>query len=326
MILRRARHITAAMAWFWIGVLLVGTPDTAAQPYPSKPVRIMVGFAAGDPNDVIARIIGQWLSVKLGQAFVIENRPGAGSNLATEAVVRSPADGYTLTMIAASAAINATLYSNLKFNFIRDIAPVASIIRLPLILAVHPSVPAKTAQELIAYARANPGRLNFASSGNGTGPHMAGEMLKMLAGIDMTHVPYRGAAPALTDLITGQVQVMITGAAAEYVRGGRLRALAVTSTTRSEGPESIPALAEVVPGYEATTWFGIGAPRDTPADVVDKLNRAVNAGLADPSILNQLSAFGGSVLPGTPADFSKLISDETRKWGKVVEFSGAKVN
>jgi tripartite-type tricarboxylate transporter receptor subunit TctC len=296
-----------------------------AESYPARPVRIVVGSAAGDLTDIVGRVMGQWLSEHLAQPFVIEDRPGAGSNLGTEMVVRSPADGYTLLMVAASAAINATLYENLKFNFMRDIAPIASIVRQPQIVVVHPSVEATTVPELIAYAKANPNKLSFASPGVGTAPHLAGELFKMMSGINMTHVPYHGAAAALNDLLSGQVQVMITAAARELVGDGTLRALAVTSAQRSEHMPGIAAVAEFLPGFESSAWFGIGAPKDTPVEAVNLLNKVINRGLADQNIRTRFSKMGGDIIHGTPADFGKLIADETEKWARVVKFSGAKV-
>ena len=297
-----------------------------AQTYPSRPVRIIVGVAAGGTLDILARVMGQWLSERLGQPFVIENRPGAGSNIATEAVVRAPPDGYTLLLIGPANAINATLYDKLNFNFIRDIAPVAGIIRFPNVVVVNPSVPVKTIPELISYAKANPGRLNMASSGNGSTIHMSGELFKMMAGVNMVHVPYRGGALALTDLIGGQVQVMFDNVptSAEYIRAGKLRALAVTSTARSEVLPDLPTVADVLPGYEASAWYGVGVPKNTPAEIIDRINKEINAILADPKSKARLADLGASLLPGSPADFGKVVADETEKWGKVVEFSGAK--
>jgi tripartite-type tricarboxylate transporter receptor subunit TctC len=296
-----------------------------AETYPARPVRIVVGSAAADLTDIVGRVMAQWLSEHLPQPFVIEDRPGAGSNLGTEMVVRSPADGYTLLMVAASAAINATLYENLKFNFMRDIAPIASIVRQPQIVVVHPSVPATTVPEMIAYAKADPNRLSFASPGVGTAPHLAGELFKMMSGINMTHVPYHGAAAALNDLLSGQVQVMITAAARELVRDGKLRALAVTSAQRSEHVPGIPAVAEFLPGFESSAWFGIGAPKDTPVEAMNLLNKEINRGLIDQNIRTRFSEMGGDIIHGTPADFGKLVADETEKWARVVKFSGAKV-
>jgi tripartite-type tricarboxylate transporter receptor subunit TctC len=297
-----------------------------AQTYPTRPVSWIVPFPPGGTTDILARLMGQWLSVRLGQPFIIDNRAGAGSNIGTEAVVRAPPDGYTLLLVGPPSAINATLYDKLNFNFIRDIAPVAGIISGPNVMVVHPSVPAKTVPEFIAYARSNPGKINMASSGNGTSPHVAGELFKMMAGVDVVHVPYRGAAPALTDLLGGQVQAMFASmpASIEYIRAGKLRALAVTTGTRSAALPDIPTVDDFVPGYEASTWYGVGVPKNTPAEVIDKLNKEINAALADPKIKARLADLGGTVLPGTPADFGKLVAQETDKWAKVVKFSGSK--
>jgi tripartite-type tricarboxylate transporter receptor subunit TctC len=291
-----------------------------AQTYPTRPVHIIVPFAAGGPTDILARLMGQWLSERLGQPFVIENRPGAGGNIGTEAVVRAPPDGYTLLLVGAFNAINATLYEKLNFNFIRDIAPVGSIMRAVYVMEVNPSVPAKTVPEFIAYAKANPGKLNMASAGNGTPQHVSGELFKMMAGINMTHVPYRGSAPALTDLLGGHVQVMFDNmtSSLEYIRAGKLRPLAVTTATRSVALPDIPTVGDFVPGFEASAQFGLGAPRNTPVDVIEKLNKEINAGLADPKIKARLADFGGTVLALSPADFGKLIADETEKWGREV--------
>jgi tripartite-type tricarboxylate transporter receptor subunit TctC len=297
-----------------------------AQTYPTRPVRWIVPFPPGGTTDILARLMGQWLSVRLGQPFIIDNRAGAGSNIGTEAVVRAPPDGHTLLLVGPPSAINATLYDKLNFNFIRDIAPVAGIISGPNVMVVHPSVPAKTVPEFIAYAKSNPGKINMASSGNGTSPHVAGELFKMMAGVDVVHVPYRGAAPALTDLLGGQVQAMFASmpASIEYIRAGKLRALAVTTATRSAALPDIPTVDDFVPGYEASTWYGVGVPKYTPAEVIDKLNNEINAALADPKIKARLADLGGTVLPGTPADFGKLVAQETDKWAKVVKFSGSK--
>jgi tripartite-type tricarboxylate transporter receptor subunit TctC len=299
-----------------------------AQAYPTRPVRWIVGFAPGGSTDILARVIGQYLSERFGQPFLIENRPGAGSNIATEAVVNAPADGYTLLMISPAHAVNATLYDKLSFVFLRDIAPVAGITRETNVMVVNPSFPAKTVPEFIAYAKANPGRTNMASSGNGTSVNVAGELFNMMAGIKMTHVPYRGAGPAITDLLGGQVQVMFAAmpSAFEYVKAGRLRALAVTTATRSPALPDVPSVGEFVPGYEASSWYGIGAPRSTPAEIIDTLNKAMNAGLADPKLKSRLGDLGGTMLAGTPAEFGKLIAEETEKWAKVVKFSGARPN
>jgi tripartite-type tricarboxylate transporter receptor subunit TctC len=298
------------------------------QAYPTRPVRIIVGAAPSGSFDIMARLIGQRLSEQLGQPFVIDNRPGAVGNIATEAVVRSPADGYTLLLVGAPHAINATLYDKLNFNFIRDIAPVAGIDREPLVMAVNPSVPARTVPEFIAYAKANPGKISMASAGNGTPSHVSGELFKMMAGVNMVHVPYRGGGPALPDLLAGQVQVMFPSMSSsiEYVRTGKLRALAVTTATRSDALPQVSTVSDFVPGFEATLWTGIGAPKNTPADIVDKLNREINAGLADPTIKARLADLGGTPLVGSPADFGKLIADETEKWAKVVKFAGIKAD
>ena len=297
-----------------------------AQAYPSRPIRWVVGFVPGGATDIIARLMGQWLSERLGQSVVIENRPGAGSNLATEVVVNAPPDGYTLLLVGPSHAVNATLYPKLNYNFIRDIAPIASISREPLVMVVNPSVPAKTVPEFIAYAKANPGKLNMASSGIGTSVHVGGELFKMMTSINMLHVPYRGAAPAITDLIGGRVQVMFATlpSSIEYIKAGNLRALAVTTARRTPALPDVPIVADVLPGYEASAAYGVGAPRNTPVEIVDELNKEINAGLADPWMQARLADLGGTVLPGTPADFAKLIAEETQKWAKVVKFSGAK--
>ena len=296
------------------------------QAYPSRPARIVVPFAAGGATDIIARLIGQWLSERLGQQFVIENRPGAGSNIGTEVVVNAPPDGYTLLLVGASTAINATLYEKLSFNFLRDIAPVSGIISIPFIMAVNPSFPGRTVSEFIAYARANPGKVNMASGGNGTAGHLSGELFKMMAGINMVHVPYRGEAPALTDMLGGQVQAMFgtMPASIEYVRAGKLRPLAVTSARRSELLPDLPTVGNFVPGYETSAWQGIGAPKNTPAEIINKLNKEINAGLADPKIKTRIADMGGTVLPGSPADFGKLVADETEKWGKVIRAANIK--
>jgi tripartite-type tricarboxylate transporter receptor subunit TctC len=297
-----------------------------AQAYPSRPVRIVVGLAPGGANDIVARLMGQWLSERLGQQFVIENRPGAGSNIATEVVVRAPPDGHILLLVGATNTINTTLYAKLNFDFIRDIAPVAGIVRLPNLMMVNPSVPAKTVPEFIAYAKANPGKINMASPGIGTTPHLAGELFKMMAGLNLVHVPYRGGVPALTDLISGQVQVMFLSPAAsiEYIRSGRLRALAVTTATRWEGLPDLPILVDFVPGYEAISWLGIGAPQGTSTEIIQQLNTEINAGLADPTFKARLADVGGSALSGSPADFGRLIADETEKWGKVIRAANIK--
>ena len=297
-----------------------------AQSYPTRPVRIIVGFTPGGTTDIAARLIGQWLSERLRQQFIIENRPGAGSNIAAEAVVNAPPDGYTLLLVGAPNAINATFYEKLNFNFIRDIAPVGGIIRTALIMQVNSSVPAKTVPEFIAYAKGKPGKINMSSAGNGSAPHVAGELFKMMAGVNMVHVPYRGAAPSLSDLIGGQVQVTFESmpSSVGYIRAGTLRALAVTTAERSEALPGIPTVGEFVPGYEASIWYGIGAPKNTPVQIIDKLNKEINAGLADPKLQARLAELGGVPLGGSPAEFGQLIAKETEKWGKVVKSSGAK--
>jgi len=299
-----------------------------AQTYPNRPVRLIIGYTPGGSADLTARLMGQWLSEKLGQSFVVENRPGGGTNIATEAVLRASPDGYTLLLVAPANAINATLYDKLNFNFIGEVEPVAGLIRFPNVVVVNPSLPVKSIPELIAYAKANPGKLNMASSGNGSTIHMSGELFKMLTDINMVHVPYRGGAPALTDLIAGQVQVMFDNipTCAEHVKSGKLRGLAVTSTTRSEVLPDLPTVADFLPGYEASAWYGLGAPKGTPAEIVDRLNKAVNEILADPKVKAKFSEYGAILLPGSAADFGKLLADETEKWGKVVKFSGAKVD
>jgi tripartite-type tricarboxylate transporter receptor subunit TctC len=299
---------------------------TRAQAYPARPVRVIVPFAPAGDTDLVARLIGQWLSERLGQPFVIENRPGAGTNIGTEAVERAAADGYTLLLVTAANAINATLYDKLNFNFIRDIAPVAGIMRVPYVMVVNPSVPAKSVPEFIAYARANPRKPNMASAGTGAGSHIAGELFKMMAGVDMVHVPYRGVAPALTDLLGGQVQVTFASmpSVIDYIKSGALRAFAVTTTTRLEVLPDIPTVGEFVPGYEASAWFGIGVPKNTPAEIVDKLNKEINAGLVDPKLKARFADLGGTVIMGSPADFGRFIAEETEKWGKVIKFAGIK--
>jgi tripartite-type tricarboxylate transporter receptor subunit TctC len=291
-----------------------------AQAYPTRPVRIIVPAAPAGPTDILARLMGQWLSERLGQQFVIENRTGAGGNVGTEAVVRASPDGYTLLMVSSLNTINATLYEKLSFNFIRDIAPVASVIRYPSVMVVNPSVPAKSVPEFIAYAKANPGKINMASGGTGTPPHLAGELFKMMAGVDLIHVPYRGNGPAFNDLIGGQVQVMFASPVGllEYIQAGKLRALAVTTATRSEALADLPTVGDFVPGYEASFWFGVGAPKATQAQIVEKLNTEINAALADPKMKARLAEWGATALPGSPADFGKLIADETEKWGNVI--------
>ena len=318
---RRLLHLAAGAA-----VLPALSGFASAQTYPSRPVRIIVGFAAGGPNDILARLIGQWLSERLGRPFVIENRPGAGSNIATEAVVHATPDGYTLLLVGTPNAINATLYDNLNFNFIRDIAPVAGLIRGPLVMEVHPSVPARTVPEFIAYAKAHPGRINMGSAGNGTPGHMSGELFKMTTGLDLVHVPYRGGAPALTDLLAGQVQVMFDNlpTSIEYIRAGRLQALAVTTAARSQMLPELPTVSEFVPGYEVSSWFGIGAPRNTSPNIIEKLNAEVGIALADSGLQSRIAELSSTPLPLSPQELAALVATETEKWAKVIKFSGAK--
>jgi tripartite-type tricarboxylate transporter receptor subunit TctC len=298
-----------------------------AQTYPSRPVRVIVPFAPAGTTDILARLIGQWLSEQLGQSFIVENRPGASTMIGTEAVVRAPADGYTLILAATASAINTTLYEKkISYDFLRDIAPIAGILRVPNVVVVHPSLPVRTIPELIAYAKANPGRINVESPGAGTSSHLAGELFKVMTGVDMIHVQYRGNGPALIDLLAGQVQVGFDTmpASIAYVRAGKLRALAVSTVTRSQTLPNLPTVSEFVPGYESSGYFGLGAPGKTPAEIIDKLNREVNAGLADPKLRAQLTDLGGMILAGSPADFRKLIDDETEKWGKVIRAANIK--
>jgi tripartite-type tricarboxylate transporter receptor subunit TctC len=314
-------HLAAGAA-----VLPVTSRLARAQAYPARPVRLMVGFAAGGTTDLGARLMGQWLSDRLGQQFIIENRTGAGTNIATEAVVRAPADGYTLLVVTASNAINATLYDKLGFDFLRDVAPVAGVMRYPLVMQVNPSFPAKTVPEFISYAKSNAGKISYGSGGIGTSIQVATELFKMMTGVEMTHVPYRGGAPAMTDLMAGQVHVVFNPVpeSMEFIRAGKLRPLAVTSATRSEVLPDVPALGEFVAGYEASAVQGIGAPRSTPADVIDMLNREINAGLADPKLKARFADLGATVFPVSPAEFGSFMAEETEKWGKVIKFAGAK--
>ena len=309
------------------GGVLFSCPTLArAQSYPSRTVHVIVGFPAGGTTDLVARVLSQWLSARFGASFIVENKPGAGTNIATEAVVRAPADGHTLLICAPANAINASFYRDLPFNFIRDIAPVAGLVRTPYVLEVIPTVPANTLAEFIAYAKANPGKLNIGSFGTGTGSHLSGEMFKMMTGVDMNHIPYRGSAPMLTDLLGGQVQVAFDNlpASIEYIRSGRLRALAVTTSERSEALPDVPALREFLPAYEASSWLAVGAPTGTPAEIIEALNREITAGLLDAKIKAQLEALGAIVLGGSPAATATLFAEETEKWAKVVRFSGAK--
>jgi tripartite-type tricarboxylate transporter receptor subunit TctC len=309
-------------------VLPVFSRGASAVDYPIRPVRLIVGFAPGQAIDITTRMISQWLSERLGQQFIVENRPGAGGNIGTEAVVRAPPDGYMLLAIGSNNMINATLYEKLNFNFIRDIAPVASVARVPQVMEVTPSFPAKTVPEFIAHAKANPGKVSFASAGNGSVAHVTGELFKMMTGVNMLHVPYRGAALALTDLIGGQVDLMFDNmpSSIEYIRAGRLRPLAVSTTTRLESLPDIPTVGDFVPGFETSAWGGIGAPKDTPGEIIDKLNREINAALADPKMNARLADLGGLVLPLSPAEYGRRIAEETEKWGKVIKFAGARAD
>jgi len=318
---RKFLHLAAG------AVALPAVSRTAsAQAYPSRPIRVIVGYTPAGSADITARLMGQWMSERLGQTVVIENRPGAGTNLATESVIRAPADGYTLLLVAPANAINASLFEKLNHNYAKDIAPVAGINRFANVMEVHPSVPAKTVPEFIAYAKANPGKLSMASSGAGSTIHLSGELFKMLTGIQMTHVPYRGSAPALTDMISGQVQVMFDNipSSIQHIRAGKLRPLAVTGTTRSDLLPEIPTVADYLPGYEASAWYGFGAPRGTPPEIIEKLNKTVNEILADPAVKAKFTEMGATLIVSSPADFAKYVAAETEKWGKVVKFSGAK--
>jgi tripartite-type tricarboxylate transporter receptor subunit TctC len=307
-----------------LSALPVTSRTARAQTYPARPVRVIVGFTPGSAPDIVARLMGPWLSERLRQPFIVENRPGAGTNIGTEVVVRSPPDGYTLLLVGAPNAINTTFYEKLSFNFLRDIAPVAGIVRERLVVVVHPSLPAKTVPEFIAYAKANPRKVTMASAGIGSSTHVSGELFKMMAGIDMIHVPYSGGGQVMTDLIAGQVQVSFMGLAVaiEHIRSGRVRALAVTTTTRTDVLPDVPTVGEFVPGYEASAFWGVGAPRNTPAEIVDRLNKEINAGLSDPKLRGRLLDGGGALLAGSPADFGRVIADETDKWAKVVKFAG----
>ena len=318
---RNFLHLAAGAA-----VLPAVSQLARADTYPSRPVRIIVGFPAGGGTDILARLIGQWLQERLGQPFIIENRPGAASNVAAETVVKAPPDGYRLLMVTYVNAINATLYDNLNFNFIRDIAPVAGIMRVPNVMVVNPSVPATTVSEFIAYAKANPGKINMATTGSGSGPDIYGALFKKMAGVDLVAVAYRGDAPAIIDLLGGQMQLYFGTLAGsiEQIKAGNLRALAVTTVTRSEALPDIPTVGEFVPGYEASSWFGIGAPKNTPGEIIDRLNKEINAGLADSKMKARFSDLGATVLPGSPADFGRLIAEDTEKWGKVIRAANIK--
>ena len=299
-----------------------------AADYPTRPPHIIVGYPAGGSTDIVARLIGDWLSKRLGQQFIVENRPGAGNNLATEAVTKAAPDGYTLILVNPANTINASLYKNLNFVFLRDIDPVAGVIRVPNVMEVHPSVPAKTVAEFIAYVKANPDKVNVASSGNGTSIHLSGELFKVMTGIKMTHVPYKGSAPMLTDLLGGQVQITFDNlpSSIQHIKAGKLRALAVTTAKRSDELPDVPTVAETVPGYEASAFFGFGVPHGTPKEIVDRLNAEINLALKDPAILAKLKDLGGTPIPGSPADFGKLVADETAKWEKVVHAANLSIN
>jgi tripartite-type tricarboxylate transporter receptor subunit TctC len=313
------------VALYLIAALLVSAPPLAASAdYPSRPVRWIVGYPAGGTTDIVARLIGHWLSERLGQQFIIENKPGAGNNIGTETMINSPPDGYTVLLTNPANAINATLYQRLSFNFMRDTAPVAGFMRVPNVMEVNPKVPANSVAEFIAYAKANPDKINWASSGNGTSVHLSGELFKIMTGIDLTHVPYRGSAPALTDMISGTVQVMFDNmpSSLPHIQAGKLRALGVTTAARSDALPNVPTVAETVPGYEASAFFGMSMPKGTPAEVIEKLNQEINAGLADPGVKARLAELGGILMPGTPAQFGQVIAEETEKWAKVIKTGG----
>ncbi len=320
---RRFLHLAAGAA-----ALPAVSRFAKAETYPSKPVRFIIGYTPGGSADITARLMGQWLTERLGQPFIVESRAGAGSNIGTEAVIRSPADGYTILLAAPANAINASLYAKLNYDFLRDVAPVAGIIRFPNVMEVNPSVPAKTVPEFITYAKANPGKINFASSGAGSTIHMSAELFKMMTGIDMVHVPYRGSALAMTDLLGGQVQVMFDNvpSSLEQIRSGKLRPLAVTTSMRSEALPDVPTVADFVPGYKLSAWYGVAVPKGTPPEIIDILNREINTGIADPKLRARFTELSAAVLPGSPADFGKLLADETEKWARVVKFSGAKAD
>ena len=319
---RRFLHLAAGAA-----AVSAVSRIASAQAYPARPVRIVVTFPAGGANDIHARLMGQWLSERLGQPFVVENRPGASGNIGTEAVVRSPADGYTLVFLSVALAINAITYDKLNYDLIRDIAPVAGFYRSFYVMLVNPSLPARTVPEFIAYAKANPGKINMGSNGIGATGHLSGEMFSMMTGVKMQHVPYRGEGPALSDLISGQIQVIFAtiSGSVEFARNGQLRALAVTSAARSQALPDVPTVGESVPGYEVNSWAGMGAPRNTPAEIVDRLNKEINAGLESPRIKAKYADLGLNVIGGSPAEFGKLIADDIEKWGKVVRFAGIKL-
>ena len=321
--MKRSLSVGAAAVGLTCAALL-GAATAQAADYPTRPVRWIVGYPPGGTTDILARLVGHWLSGRLGQQFVIENKPGAGNNIATEAAIRSPADGYTVLLVNPANAINATLYQKLPFNFIRDTVPVGGIMRVPNVMEVNPSVPASTVAEFIAYAKANPGKINWASSGNGTSVHLSGELFKIVTGVDLTHVPYRGSAPALTDLISGTVQVMFDNmpSSLPHIQAGKLRALAVTTAQRSDALPGVPTVAETVQGYEASAFFGMSVPKGTPDEVTGILNREINAALADPGMKAKLAELGGIPIAGSPADFGRVVSEETEKWAKVIKSGG----
>jgi len=306
------------------GFTLAGIGNAAALDYPTRPVRWVVTYPPGGATDITARIMAQWLSERLGQQFIIENKPGGGNNIGTEAAIHSPADGYTLVLVNPANAINATLYPKLSFNFMKDIAPVGGIMRVPNVMEVNPSFPAKTVAEFIAYAKANPSKINWATSGNGTSVHLSGELFKMMTGVQLTHIPYKGSAPALTDLLAGTVDVIFDNMppSLPHIRAGKLRALAVTTNVRSEALPDVPTVADTVPGYEASAFFGMGVPKGTPPEIIEKLNKEINAGLADPKIKARLFELGGMLIAGTPEDFGKVVASETDKWAKVIKAGG----
>jgi tripartite-type tricarboxylate transporter receptor subunit TctC len=306
------------------GLMLVGVGNALAQDYPTRPIRWIVPYPPGGATDITARIMGAWLSERLGQQVIIENKPGAGNNIGTETAINSPPDGYTLLLVNPANAINATLYPKLSFEFLRDVAPVAGIMRVPNVMEVNPQVPAKTVAEFIAYAKANPGKINWATSGNGTSVHLSGELFKMMTGVQLTHIPYKGSAPALTDLLAGTVDVIFDNMppSLPHIRAGKLRALAVTTNVRSDALPDVPTVGETVPGYEASAFFGMSVPKGTPQAIIDRLNKEINAGLADPKVKARLAELGGMLTPGTPADFGKLVAGETDKWAKVIKTVG----
>ena len=322
--MKPSRSLRPFAALYLVCTALVATGGACAAEYPARPVRWIVGYPAGGTTDIVARLIGHWLSERLGQQFIIENKPGAGNNIAAEAAINAPPDGYTVFLVNPANAINATLYQKLPFNFMRDTAPVGGIMRVPNVMEVNPSVPAKTVAEFIAYAKANPGKINWASSGNGTSVHLSGELFKIMTGVDLTHVPYRGSAPALTDMISGTVQVMFDNmpSSLPHIHAGKLRALAVTTAQRSDALPGVPTVAETVPGYEASAFFGMSVPRGTPADVIDRLNHEINAALADAAMKAKLAELGGMLTPGSPAEFGRTVAEETDKWAKVIKSGG----